>query len=398
MTPATQTAQIGMGDTVVPVFQKQDVREVEESTARVLHLINGEHYAGAERVQDLLALALPEFQYEVSFACMKEGQFASARRSTESPLIELPMRSRLDLRGAWRLAKVVRQEGFQILHSHTVRSAMIAAVVSRLTGVPLVHHVHSPTSRDTTHRWRNRMNVLLERICLPGATALIVVSASLGGHVCKTMPRLADRVAIVPNGVPCRELFRRSPAPGRAPTLGTVALFRPRKGLEVLLQSLARLKADGSPVRLRAIGGFVSDEYQAGILALADSLDVADRIDWTGFTKDVDAELAQVDIFVLPSLFGEGLPMVVLEAMAGGLPVVSTDVEGIPEAIRDGIDGLIARPGDPEDLAERIDLLLTGRLDPAALGDCARDRQRETFSERSMARGVAAVYDAVLQR
>ena len=80
-------------------------------------------------------------------------------------------------------------------------------------------------------------------------------------------------------------------------------------------------------------------------------LKLDDAIEWTGFTSDVRSQLARMDLFVLPSLFGEGLPMVVLEAMAAGVPIVGTRVEGVPEAIRDGEDGLLAEPSDPIDLA-----------------------------------------------
>jgi glycosyltransferase involved in cell wall biosynthesis len=99
---------------------------------------------------------------------------------------------------------------------------------------------------------------------------------------------------------------------------------------------------------------------------------------------------------VLPSLFGEGLPMVVLEAMAAGVPVVATRVEGIPEAVRDRVDGVVAAPGDPQDLARGIAELMDGRLDWAELRESAHARQAEQFSDESMARGVAAVYSRVL--
>ncbi|HEY2148536.1 MAG TPA: hypothetical protein VGH32_11400 [Pirellulales bacterium] len=72
------------------------------AAVRVLHIINGEHYAGAERVQDQLALRLPEFGYEVGFACVKPNRFAKMRSAQASPLVAIPMRSRLDLRPALR--------------------------------------------------------------------------------------------------------------------------------------------------------------------------------------------------------------------------------------------------------------------------------------------------------
>ena len=91
---------------------------------------------------------------------------------------------------------------------------------------------------------------------------------------------------------------------------------------------------------------------------MARQLEVDDLIDWVGFTRDVEAQLAQMDLFVLPSLFGEGLPMVVLESMAAGVPVVATSVEGVPEAIRDGIDGLLVEPDDAGQLADAIRTLV----------------------------------------
>lgn len=88
--------------------------------------------------------------------------------------------------------------------------------------------------------------------------------------------------------------------------------------------------------------------------------------------------------------------MVLLEAMAAGVPVVSTNVEGVPEAVRDGIDGLIATAGDADALAQAIERVLTGQCDWQALRASALERQREQFSDRSMAAGVAAVYRELL--
>src|ERR1700676_3456785 len=86
---------------------------------RVLHIINGEHYAGAERVQDLLAMRLTEFGFETGFACMKPGQFPALRQAARQPLYEMPMRSRWDLRPALAIARLVRREDYALIHTHT---------------------------------------------------------------------------------------------------------------------------------------------------------------------------------------------------------------------------------------------------------------------------------------
>jgi glycosyltransferase involved in cell wall biosynthesis len=103
-----------------------------------------------------------------------------------------------------------------------------------------------------------------------------------------------------------------------------------------------------------------------------------------------------MDLLVLPSLFGEGLPMVVLEAMAAGVPVVATRVPGVPEAIRHGEDGVLVNPNDPVDLARAIADLVGGRYNWESLRASAFERHAERFSDRAMAASVAAVYKELL--
>jgi glycosyltransferase involved in cell wall biosynthesis len=362
----------------------------------VLHVINGEHYAGAERVQDLLAQNLGGLGFQAGFACLKRGQFARLRQARDVPLYELPMQSRFDLRPAWDLARLVRRQGYGLLHSHTARSALIAGLASAMTGVPLVHHVHSPASRDTTDGLRNRINALAERAVLGRARALIAVSESLGRYI-RGQGFAADRVFVVRNGVPCRPAVpRRNPAKSTW-TIGTIALVRPRKGLEILLAALAALRGQGLPVRLRVAGSFETPEYEGRIEQLEQDLRLAGAIDWAGFTPDVDRELAQMDLFVLPSLFGEGLPMVLLEAMSAGVPIVASRVEGVPEAVTDGREGLLVSPGDPRGLAQAIRRFISGEADWQAIAERARRRHAEQFSDSRMAAGVAEVYRHVLE-
>jgi glycosyltransferase involved in cell wall biosynthesis len=175
-----------------------------------------------------------------------------------------------------------------------------------------------------------------------------------------------------------------------------VALFRPRKGLEVLLEALALLRREGRDVTLRAVGSFETPAYEQTVREHVERLQLGGHVTWVGFSSNVPAELAQMDIFVLPSLFGEGMPMVVLEAMSVGVPLVATRVEGVPQAIRHGIDGLLAAPGDAHDLAAQIRRILDGDVDARSLGRSARQRQRSQFSDRSMARALAEVYSRAL--
>jgi glycosyltransferase involved in cell wall biosynthesis len=377
-----------------PLLVEELLLQTAVETTPVLHVINGEHFAGAERVQDLLGQRLSNFGYRAGFACLKHGRFATMRQCLDAPLYDVVMKNQFDLSPAWRLARLVRGEGYRLIHTHTARSALVGGLASKLAKVPLVHHVHSPTASDTTHRVRNWINCLVERIALPRANALIAVSEAIGEYV----RRQGFSVYVVPNGVPARRAVRpRNPAK-RDWTLGAIALFRPRKGLEVLLKALAHLRDRGLPVRLRAVGSFETADYENHIRQLARQLHLEAVIDWTGFARDIDGELAHMDLFVLPSLFGEGLPMVVLEAMSAGLPVVATAVPGVPEAVRDGVEGLLVEPGNPAALAAAIERFVSGTVSWNELASRALLRHGECFSDARMAADVARVYDSVLSK
>jgi glycosyltransferase involved in cell wall biosynthesis len=365
-------------------------------TIRVLHLINGEHYSGAERVQDLLARQLPQFGYDVGFACVKPFRFPMARESKAAPLMELPMRGRFDLRVVRKLTQIIEREDYALIHSHTPRTALLGRLASRRAGVPLIYHVHSPAGHDSTRQFINAFNALVEWHSLRQADRLIAVSPSLERYMIARGFR-ADRVVCVPNGVPAPAGAHDRTPPTGTWTLGAVALFRPRKGIEILLESLAALRSWGLDVRLRAVGGFETLAYETAILGLADRLGVASAIDWTGFTRNVNAELDRIDLFVLPSLFGEGLPMVVLEAMAAGVPVIASRVEGVPEAIVQRETGLLVDPHSVSQLATAVRQFIEGEVDYTAISRQARERHAARFSDVAMAHNVATVYDAVLK-
>ena len=307
------------------------------------------------------------------------------------------MQSRWDLRPALAIARLVRREGYALIHTHTARSAIVGRIAASIAGVPMVHHIHSPAAADTTHRWRNRINVAGEHVTLRGAAAMIAVSEAMAEYA--RSRRIPERkLTVVHNGVPTAGSLATRATPTEVWTLGMVALLRPRKGLEVFLEALAALRAQGAPVRLRVVGRFETSDYEQTIHERARTLGVADSIEWRGFTRQINAELAAMDLFVLPSLFGEGLPMVVLEAMAAGVPVVATRVSGTPEAVRDQIDGLLAAPGDASSLATAIGRFVDGNVDWQSMRSAAHARQAEHFSDYSMAAGVAGVYRRVLNR
>ncbi len=372
------------------VYRKSNSGIPEPGLVSVLHVINGEHYSGAERVQDLLGNSLPEFGFKISFACVKPGLFPTKRKFQKPAVYDMPMKHRFDFSVARKIAELIKQQDVRIVHAHTPRSAMVAAMAATKMGIPFVYHVHSPVSRDSTRWLVNRFNQWVEAWALRRATKIVTVSDSLKDYMLGLGFDKAKVVAI-PNGVPVNDT-PKAKASRKSVTIGTVALFRPRKGTEVLIEALSNLRRSGVDANVLAIGPFETNSYENELKALADRLGVSEHITWAGFCDQVESYFAEMDLFVLPSLFGEGLPMVVLEAMANGTPIIASDVEGIPQAIRNGVDGLIVKAGAPIELADQIALLVHDRELREQLGESALDRQRESFSDVSMARKLSVVY------
>ncbi len=404
-TPDTPVSEESWGNRVtLPVPVQASAREertlpahpAPQQSARVLHVINGEHFAGAERVQDLLAMRLPDHGFDVGFVALKAGRFGDVRRSIKSPLAELSMASRWDLRAVSFVVRMARDGDYQLLHAHTPRTAMIAAIAARWTGLPFVYHVHSPTSRDSTRWLRNWINDRVERWSVRGAGRLITVSPTLTSHM-EAQGVESSRLECVLNGVPAIAESQPRSKPDGNWMLGMVALFRPRKGAELLLESLAAVRSQGHDVRLRMIGPFETPTYGKQLKQLCRTLGLHNAVHWTGFTDNVAEELTKVDALALPSLFGEGLPMVVLEAMASALPVVATRCEGVAQAVIHRQTGLLVEPASVDSLSEALEELVGDRLDYEAMSRRAWLRHAAEFSDDVMASRVAEVYRDVLK-
>jgi glycosyltransferase involved in cell wall biosynthesis len=201
------------------------------------------------------------------------------------------------------------------------------------------------------------------------------------------------KLHVVHCGVDVRE-FR--PAGGSAHDRGPVKILAvgrllPLKGHAVLLEAAARLVSDGAPVQITIVG---DGHERARLEQLAARLGVDRDVRFAGAVgRDVLPDYyAQADIFCLPS-FAEGVPVVLMEAMAAGLPVVATRVAGIPELIRDEQSGLLVSPGRPDLLFAALRRLVESASLRRRIGTAGRARVETEFEVRSCARQLATLMD-----
>ena len=162
-----------------------------------------------------------------------------------------------------------------------------------------------------------------------------------------------------------------------------------RKGSYDLLEAVARIAARRPDVRLLLGGDGEIDEVRAR----AAELGIADKVDLLGWIRGQDKErlLGTAVLYVLPS-YNEGLPVSVLEAMAAGLPILSTPVGGIPEAVTDGVEGFLVEPGDVSALADRLDRLLGDAQLARTMGQAARHKVEVAFSANAVVPQIEAMY------
>ena len=362
----------------------------------VLHLVNGEHYAGAERVQDLLAQWLPRFGVEVTLVWLKPDKVSRRRGCQQTPRVELPMRTRWDLRVVRPLVRLVRQRKIDLLHSHTPRTALVAALLKRKTALPWVHHVHGHTATEARRRGWAALVGWIERQVVRRANRLVAVSQTAAGYF-RNQGFAPESLVVIPNGIAGPEQLPGRDAPRPPWQLGLVGLWRPRKGLEVALEALALLRTRFSAAAvLHVVGPFETPDYEQEVRRLVERLELQEQVRFLGYRQDVAAQLEQMDLLLFPSILPEGMPMVLLEAMAWGVPVVASEVPGVVDVMVPEETGVLVPPQQPETLARAALEVLNrpGRWEE--LRRAAFTRQRRLFSAEKMAQEVASLYQAVL--
>ena len=275
-------------------------------------------------------------------------------------------------------------------------SCRMAALAARRAGVGrVVHFVHNMAHPPA---WPAPVERLFDRR-IDHATDLWVTAATRASDELSRQRRIArERVATIHYGIePPTASHPRGADPklraelgftdGR-PGLVAVANLEPRKGLSLLLRALAGLRDRGIDVATALVG---DGPLRGRLVDEARELGLNGSVRMLGWREDVDAILDQADMLVLPSLADECLPYVILEAMAHRLPVVSTDVAGIPEMVVDGDTGLVVPPSDRDALAAALARLAAEPADARAMGERGSRRLLEHFTRAAMVDSMSRV-------
>lgn len=320
-------------------------------------------------------------------------------RGTGVEVVGLDRDSRLAL-WQWRpLVAMLRSRGVNVLHGHMFGSNLWAALLGRLAGVPaIVAH---------EHMWSygagggERLRPFLDReVVARGADAFIAVSEEGRRRMIETERIPARETVLIENGI---EGF--APGDGArvraelgiaadAPVVGTVGHLRPEKAHAVLVEAAALLKAEHPDLVTLIVGEGIE---RPSLEELIEQLGVGDSVRLLGAREDVPDFLAALDVAVCCSDF-EGGPLSVMEYMEAELPVVATDVGGLPELVAEGETGFLVPPREPAALAAATSRLLADPGMRSDFGALARRRRRERWDLDGWARRLEALYDEILAR
>lgn len=338
--------------------------------------------AGGQVVALQIARAARDAGHTVSFVSPSSGPFLDHARAEGFEAQVVPVRSALDGRALVGFTRAFR--GADVVHTHAHFSInVVARVAARLAGARVLAHMHIENTYRSGRGRRAQIAVdnATARLC----NAIVAVSdATRASLLRQGYP--GGRVVTIHNGV---DVEAAQPVRlNEGPTVLEVARLAEVKGQRMLLAALVGLDATAVLVgRDLEHGG----AYERELRAEAERLGVAHRVVFAGYRDDVPELLAGCDVFCLPSST-EGLPLVILEAMAQGRPVVASAVGGTPELVVQGETGLLVPPGDAESLRDALGRILDDPELARRLGAAGRARAAREFSSAAMCERMLGLY------
>lgn len=362
---------------------------------KVLQVIGGGEIGGAERHLLTLMRLMDRERFTPELLCLCRGPFAPQCRQEGITTHEVIMRHKLDLATVAPIRRLIRKQDIDIVHTHGVRANLVARIAGRAEGVPVVTTFHSLLRYDYSSSAEALVARALTRLTNNHTDRFIAVSGAVKEDL-TTMGVKPDKVQVIYNGLDVSALVpgddpdavRRKLGilPGQR-VVAMVGRLHAVKGHVFLLQAARQVVAQYDDVVFLLVGEGTERRL---IERTVEELGLNDKVIMTGYYPNVSELYPIMDMLCLPSLM-EGMGLVLLEAMYFGVPVVATQVGGIPELIIDGESGLLVAPGNSEALAVAI----TWLLDDPDLRQrliVGGQRRAQEFTVEKMVRQTEMVY------
>jgi glycosyltransferase involved in cell wall biosynthesis len=353
-----------------------------------------------EQISTQLAARLNTGEFETEMYCLSAGgPFAERLKNQGVPVTIFDYRTYLLPGNIASLARHIKRGNFQIVHTHTYSAGMLGRIAAFFAGVPvIIHHTHTTGMENLG--WRQRLferlvtRFLTDKvIAVSNATKRLLISLGFGTE---------SKISVIYNGVEtsfCKPSGRRGSMmelhklSGKK-VLVTAASLTPHKGHRFLLEALKDIRKEYPSACCVFVGGGLERralDQQAKVLGLSDC------VIFTGIQEDIRPYLECADLFVLPSL-RESMGIAIVEAMAKKLPVVASNIDGIPEVIEDGLTGLLAQTASSEDIALKITTMFSNPEKSRQMGEEGYKRFIKCFTLDQSVNAVRELYYSCLKK
>ena len=376
---------------------------MNDSRMRVAYFSNASARGGAEEHILTLLHGLNRSRFQPYLIC---SPAVADKLGGDVPedvvVIPLPFGRLSEFRGAFRLAKLLLQNKIQILHSHLFYSSLFASPVGWLCGIPAI--LETPHLREL---WREgkgwpKSSFFVDRLVGKCVDGYIAVSNANGVYLREVKKLPARKIHVVQNGSDLNRFRPDHQAPAgmreslgfsaKDPVMLVPARLEPQKGHRILFDALPSVLKEFPTVRVVCAGeGALLAELQNQVKRL----NLENNVTFVGRQQKLEDWFALCDFTILPSFF-EGLPLVAVESLAAGRPMVATDVDGTPEVILDGKTGLTVPPGNAPALAAAIVRMLREPEARRAMAETGRRWALECFTENLQIEKTQALYVALL--
>lgn len=368
---------------------------------KILHIIKSLGRGGAE-------MLLPEtlryhdrvsFDFHYMYFLPWKDAMVQSIRDLGGNVTCVPARNNIEL--LMRVARVVeylRKNDIQLIHAHLPWAGVVARLAGRIAAVPVIYTEHNKLER---YHWVTR---ILNLLTINFLSRLVAVSDDVARSVRKYKPRLKVPLQTIVNGV---DTTRFAPGaadgsivrqqlgiPPGAPVIGTVAVFRSQKRLELWIEIAAMIRKRIPGTHFILVG---DGPYREKLVLKVAALKMEECLHFAGVQTDVRPYMAAFDLYMMTSVF-EGLPIALLEALACGCPVISTDAGGVKEVIRHDADGMTCPVEQPLMLVDFAIELLNDPQKRKRLSLYAREKIESRFSMEKMVKELETCYLGEISR
>lgn len=349
---------------------------------------------GAERALVQLVTRLDRRRWEPAVFCLSgPGALVDTLHTAGIPTTCLRARGKTDWGVVVRLRRELRRFQPEILQTFLFHANIAGRIAGRLAGIP--HCVSGIRVAERRSRW----SLWLDRITNGLVDINVCVSGAVADFSVKVAHLPGDKVTVIPNGVDVASFAGAEPldlatfgVPSSTKVIVAVGRLDPQKGLVDLLEAFSNVVTKHNDVHLLLVGDGPERDRLARIVI---DKGLTSRVHFAGWRPDVPRILKSAYCLALSSRW-EGMPNVVLEAMAAGLPVVATRVEGVDDLVAVGT-GRVVLPASPTELSIALDCLLRDPASARRMGEAGRERAKAHFSWEKMAESYDALYRRLLE-